>query len=326
MNSSTSRSKHLFAILLGSLIVSYGIGAAYTIWVNPEIRFWKKAYSVKLAHARELDATGKPKTVFVGGSSCAFQIDTDRLSDRFDIPSVNMGMHAGMGAKVVTALAVQTLKPGDRLILNIEPDLLTREKQLTPLGLQFLAATKNLFILSPLFSSDPSATLTDIMLSLRPGLRNTVTMLGKLFLGRPLYRYHPSDIHRTGCLSTSEKGAVAVRDVGVLQLSEESKQWLSKTHTSLKERNIDLRYLLPWMCFTHDAVPAARKSLQNFAEQVEVFVSLLQDGRHGVDIQLKDFADTALHTTHDGAKRRTDLLAKVLMKCQDSAMPTSNAP
>lgn len=311
MNSSTSPSKSLFWVLIGSLAISYTLGAAYTLWVNPEIRFWKAAYDVKVQHARTLDAAGVPKTVFVGGSSCAFQIDPKILEGEFGIPSVNMGMHAGMGARAILALALPHLKPGDRLVLNMEPHLLSADLAPTPLGLQILAATGNWDSLSSLPSS-ASFGVTDILLALRPGLRNVVTMLGKVVARRPLYRYSISDIHSGGFLTTQEKGAKAIDGSSPRNLSSPAESFLTELHIFSNEKQIDARYLLPWICSHAETSGSARTALELFAARVGKFLPEIRDGQSGVDSQLNDFADTPLHLTREGATRRTKVLSSVL--------------
>lgn len=307
MTSSTSRFRHLFLVLLASLAGSYVLGAAYTLWINPEIRFWKEAYAVKVEHARQLDQAGQNKTVFVGGSSCAFQINTQLLEEEFGIPSVNMGMHAGMGARAIVALALPLLNPGDRLILNLEPGLLTGDLKPTSLGLQFLVATGNLKALAPLSSSAQTGWIEPI-LSLRPGLRNLVTMAGKLIAGRPLYRYHRKDIQSGGYLITDQIGAVPVAKVKPQIASRAALTFLSDIKNLIEKDNIDTQFLLPWLCVDPLESTSAKSTFASFSSAVKVYFPEVRDGKSGVDITLDEFADTSLHMKKSGATRRTRLL------------------
>jgi len=311
MNSSTSHSKPLFAVLVGSLIVSYIVGAVYTVWINPEIRFWRAAYRVKVQHARDLDSTNAPKTVFAGGSSCAFQIDPKILEEQFGIPSVNMGLHAGMGARAILALTLPLLKPGDHLVLNVEPSLLTGDLALPPLGLQMLAATGN-FNAPTLSNSFQLEQIIQILLSLRPGLRNAVTMTAKVIAGRPSYRYQISDIHYGGFLTTNEKGASAVTAPKEQKLSTEAREYLSRIRKQTHQKYVSGQYLLSWSCIRKDSELAARKNLEGFAREVGTFFPPINDGKNGVHSNPEDFADTSLHLTRDGATRRTECLGQAL--------------
>jgi len=311
MTSSISPSRHLFWVLLVSLAVSYIVGAAYTLLWNPEIRFWKEAYAVKMEHARLLDAAGQPKTVFVGGSSSAFQIDPQILDEKFGIPSVNMGMHAGIGARVIVALALPLLKPNDHLILNIEPDLLAGDLEPTPLGLQFLVATGNFPALS-LLPSSAKATWDDALLALRPGLRNVVTMLGKVVAMRPIYRYSTEDIHLGGYLTTKQKGALAMKNTWPKTFTHTTDCFLSELASFTAKKNIVANYLLPWACFQRDTAASARRNFAQFAHHIDAFLPEIHDGQAGVDSQLEEFADTPLHMTQSGAQRRTNILGTTL--------------
>ncbi len=133
-----------FTVLLAALVLSYAAATGYTLFVNPEITFWKAAYREKVAWAEKLSEKGK-KLVFVGGSSCAFQIDAGLLTREYDLPSVNMGMHAGTGAPGLLALGLSVLSPGDTLVLSMEPTLFTSPPDRTPLGYQMLVATGLIF-------------------------------------------------------------------------------------------------------------------------------------------------------------------------------------
>lgn len=307
MSLSTSLSKNLFGVLVVSLALSYLLGAAYTLVWNPEILFWKQAYAVKVEHAKRLDATGKPKTVFVGGSSCAFQIDPKILDDQFSIASVNMGMHAGMGARVIVALALPLLKPGDHLVLNMEPGLLTGDLHPTPLGLQFLASTGNIAALASLPSSESTGWI-EALLALRPGLRNLATMSGKLLAGRPPYRYGSADIQYGGHITTEQKGAVPIGKLRRQRLSASSKIFLDELKCFSAKQNLVADYLLPWICVKPENVASARSANSHFTADFLDYLPEIKDGRRGVDSHIEDFADTPLHMTSSGATRRTVFL------------------
>src|SRR5690606_24846100 len=86
--------------------------------------------------------TGRPLTVFSGGSTTAFQIDSDLLFREFGAYNVNAGFHAGMGLDGTVALATDFLKSGDRLVLMTEPSMLADGGgRLTALGSQMILAT-----------------------------------------------------------------------------------------------------------------------------------------------------------------------------------------
>ena len=65
------------------------------------------------------------KLVIYGGSSCLFGIDAERLLHTHQMPAVNLGRGAGMGASVLTLAALQYTRPGDTLVAALEPSLLT---------------------------------------------------------------------------------------------------------------------------------------------------------------------------------------------------------
>lgn len=60
----------------------------------------QKAYLAALqdkqARLDSLQANGQPKMVLIGGSNVAFGLNTRRLQDTFQLPAVNMALHAGL--------------------------------------------------------------------------------------------------------------------------------------------------------------------------------------------------------------------------------------
>lgn len=67
-----------------------------------------------------LMSTDSPKIILVGGSSLAFGIDADSLSEATEYSVVNLGLHAGFGDLFVSELAKQNIGEGDIVLLGYE--------------------------------------------------------------------------------------------------------------------------------------------------------------------------------------------------------------
>jgi len=73
-------------------------------------------YSVKQKHEL-LDNTPSPKVVFLGGSNLAFGLDSPMLEKKLGMPVVNMGMCNLFGLRHTFGEVVDSIRPGDLLVL-----------------------------------------------------------------------------------------------------------------------------------------------------------------------------------------------------------------
>ncbi len=121
-------------------------------------------------------------------------MDGERLLNRYGLPSLNMGLGAGMGAKVLTHYAQTAVRPGDTLIVGLEPDLLSGPLEIESLGAQFAFS-----IGEPSLLRDPDwVNWPSVLLDLRPGGYHTFTLIAKVALHRPFYPYFASEVHASG--------------------------------------------------------------------------------------------------------------------------------
>ncbi len=82
--------------------------------------FWPPADDYMKGHAAKvgrLESLGSPKIVLVGGSSVAMSVDSQMIEQAFGMPVVNMGMHAGIGLRLMLDEVVPHLGQGDQLLI-----------------------------------------------------------------------------------------------------------------------------------------------------------------------------------------------------------------
>lgn len=72
-----------------------------------------------------LNQTDSPKVVVVGGSSVAFGLDSELLSQSIGMPVVNFGLYATLGTKIMLDLSKSNIGEGDIVILAPEMDAQT---------------------------------------------------------------------------------------------------------------------------------------------------------------------------------------------------------
>jgi len=102
---------------------------AAVLWVRAPIaaEYWEReSLLVKERIAKE---TPSPKIIFVGGSSTLFDIDAERVSKELDVPSVNLGLHAGLPLSTLLAESKDAAKAGDVMVLTLEHPYYTCDEQ-----------------------------------------------------------------------------------------------------------------------------------------------------------------------------------------------------
>ena len=81
-------------------------------------------YAINLKY-KNLKETDKPKIIIVGGSNAAFAINAEIIENKTNMKVVNLGLHAGFGAKFQTELAKVNINEGDIVVLAYEYDSYT---------------------------------------------------------------------------------------------------------------------------------------------------------------------------------------------------------
>src|SRR5215471_7366323 len=125
------------AMLLLTAAAVWGLSIIYTLRWNPEVRNWLAGANIKIRWSEKMTQEYGSKILVYGGSSCSFSIDGERMLNRYNLPTVNFGRGADMGPTVLTESVLDYVRPGDTLIVAIEPGLLTESFDVPALGVQF---------------------------------------------------------------------------------------------------------------------------------------------------------------------------------------------
>jgi len=114
----------VFIIVLPIVLpVALLMGAAIYLPILPE-----NAYNLVIIDKHRILANAKsPKITLAGGSNLAFGIDSAAIQDRFSIPVVNMGVHAGFGLGRILDDISRFLHTGDVLLIIPEYNHFTSE-------------------------------------------------------------------------------------------------------------------------------------------------------------------------------------------------------
>lgn len=296
--------------LVGVAVLTLVGAVAYTLWLNPEIRFYLYAAKVKRAWAEKLHKEYGRAIVVYGASSCAFAIDGERMLEKHGLPVVNFGMHAGMEPLFLTALAVGSTRPGDTLVVAIEPGLL-----LSPFDSPDLAAQMGMALAEPrlVHASDLTGEpvhWVENVLSLRPGAYHFFTLLGKIVLGKPLYRYSPKDLRPSGWQQTDERREIRDQEPFIVDsLPEDSRRLLAALARWAATNDVKLVYSLPWGWVSEAKCDQFKRMNASFLRHIAEYMPVIKDPSLGAHPVRHHFADTEWHLTAEGAAERTDALA-----------------
>lgn len=119
-----------FIIGFGSLTVVLAVAyfASFNFIAGAPIaaEYWLRgATHIKLTLASKAEG---PKTLFVGGSSTLFSIDTAEISRATGRSVLNMGLHAGLPFDYHLSFAKRVVKPGDTIVLIPEYGYYRRDR------------------------------------------------------------------------------------------------------------------------------------------------------------------------------------------------------
>lgn len=303
-------------VLLLAILIGFGTTFFYQSTASPEVKFWKKAVNEKFDYLAAMDAD-RPKVVFVGGSSCSFSINVEQLKDDFGIQALNGGLLAGAGRELPLDLGLSVLRPGDTLVLAFEtPDWGSDSGSgNTPLGSQlWIAAVQPQVKESSLsvIGLEPKYR----MKHMRVGGYHAATVMLKLGLRRPLYRYSMQGIRRGGYLVTDYDDGTCRPDTEVsrIELSKAMGQFLETTAKELRLRGIQVVVSLPWRFVSENIAEEQRNHWQTLAEDISKTVPVLPDPHWGVASAREDFADTPWHLSETAATRRTKIVGESLIE------------
>jgi hypothetical protein len=291
-------------------VITLAAAGVYTVHWNPEVGFYRHSVAVKRAWAGALaTASNAPRYLLAGGSSAAFAVDGERLRTRDGIRLVNFGLHAGMEAPFLLAIAAREARPGDTLIVAMEPELLTSPFTAPDLAAQMGWALNEPRLIGASDITGQPVGWLDSVISLRPGAYHAFTLLGKIALRKPLYRYAPPEVHASGWQEARDFRDFPLIQPGAARLSADGRALLVAAARWGQAAEVSVIYSLPWSCVEPAAVEPYRRASAAFLREVSEFVPVLKDPSLGVYAVREHFADTGWHLTPAGAQVRTDALA-----------------
>lgn len=102
----------LAVVLTGYLVIAF--------IVNKTPRTSNDYMSAMIDKHQRVQKIKKPKIIFAGGSNLAFGINSEEIQDKFKVPVVNLGLHAGLGLEFIINELKESIHDNDVVILSIE--------------------------------------------------------------------------------------------------------------------------------------------------------------------------------------------------------------
>ena len=303
-------------LLLVAFVTSVA-GATYALWFNPEMHFWKTVAERKLSWVEQMRAKYGYVIGVVGGSSTTFAIDAGMIEREYGLPVANLGLHAGAGAEACAGFGLAALETGDTLVVSIEPGLLTGEDvDTTNLATRLAYSLGKPAMLHWQKGESFTSRAADLT-KLQPGGGHVITMLGKLALGMPLYRYSAENSLPGGLQVTDERRNFNVAPASTIEdasisLSPEGAALLANIRQEAERHGIRVAYVLPWEYYPEQSSEIQRLANSHFLDQVEAIMPVIREPAMGVHTERQDFSDSGQHLTLAAAVKRSHLFEKAV--------------
>jgi len=302
-------------MLVGAAAAGAWIGAAcYSLYLNPELIFYRELSLVQRSWASELEKKTPTKIVVIGGSSTIFSLMPERAWEKYGVALVNFGLAAGMGPQVMLLRGMEQVQAGDTLLLSFEPGLLTEDGVVPSLGIQYAFSEKRPSWIGAPRLGFPPMSWGSALLALRPGAYHLVTLAGRMASGRPAYRYSIQNAGRDGWVyAPARKFEENYPGFGP-QLGPRWGPVFQALQSWARDGGIRLVYALPWaFCSSGQLQEFQRKNAQ-FLLLLEPYLPILHDPRLGALPDPPFFADSPQHLNREGSRMKTDDLCRRLME------------
>jgi hypothetical protein len=181
----------------------------------------------------------------------------------------------------------------------LEPELLADSEIETALGVQFSHAIGEREILNW-----DGAAASFHLASLRPGASNIFGVIGKILMGRPMYRYQLKDMRKGGLLTTPVISRLAARNSSPESLSESAKKLLKDLVSVARERKLEVIYGLPWVFSDEENAHLVRGDRSKFLNDVEKIMPVIYEEGLGVNTEKINFRDSPQHLSETGSKEK----------------------
>ncbi len=300
----------LFVIVLITIISAIS-SFSHKINNHSEIFFWSSAYKNSINYSKSLSQYDHRVVIF-GGSTVRSSYIPTLFEEKFSIPLVNYGIHAGIDARIITQLAFDNIKSGDVVIVALEPSFLSGGPINTNTGIDFFVNQKGLdFSRNPFFSIN----LIDLHNCLALDSRYQIYRFIKKITKMKPYRYTISqNLHDDGWMEVKEKRPIPqhfTQKVKCRRLSPYGREILTKIKKNCDLLECEVYYTLPTMYYQNtNNIYENATLLQDIIE----IMPIVKDCMIGNNPDSSDFSDTKQHPLKQGAIKASNSLGYALVR------------
>lgn len=304
--------------IAASVICAYALAFALTVPLNPEVRFWAEVVERRdreIAAVRA-ESPRTPIIFFTGGSSTAFSIDPAIIEEELGMPAFNLGLPVAAGARYILHQAMRHTKPGDILVVCLEPDLLTnpnQESSPSKIGFALEAINGNIHEAAGGDTFQRNTSLPDRLNLSRPGAPYLCTLAGRVLTGHG-YRYKLDDIGYRGIIRTKihDTSMQAASKSTTIVLHPEGRELLELFAISAHHYGVRLAYSMPWRFTETHALTHNRDNNGKILADIANIMPAIDDGFTGAIDGIEHFSDSPLHLSEHGTLTRSNALASAL--------------
>lgn len=308
--------RFLLAIIAWTFL-SFIFAAWIAIPANEEVQFWQMVVERRdseIARLR-LERPDTPIIFFAGGSSCAFSIDSAIIEKTCGIPAFNLGLPVSSGGPYLIHHAFSRTRPGDIVVICLEPDLLTTHSTETTPSRFSLAMAVSEGTPSDAGGGNELGKIPDFrdyLTLARPGANHIATLLGKIATGRG-YRYTADDLRYHGRVETPiHNPGVSASRKSSTSLTPKGRELLETAARIASKQGVHVVYSMPWLLTATEVVDTNRGCNLSILSSIRSILPAIDDGFAGAHDDANLFADTGLHLSVSGSAIRSQALADAL--------------
>ena len=291
--------------------LAWGAGFVYNVYLGGEAHWLKGLYQNKVAIAAN---TTDPKIIITGGSGAHYTINSDLLAQELDRPIVNLGIDGPVGLDVILPSVLETVKPGDTVLLIPEYLLLLDED-----GYGEKSGLFGVAIGKPGIGGVPAKQLALETFQLGiPSLRWTVKSAVDLTEEGKFTGYYDGPLTERGDptetkVREGEWWPLPIREA----VSPHALRRIEQFKAEVEAKGGELILSIPWV---YGDVNDERtlESVQQTADALSKIAPLLVDAETlNVQAEPTLFADTHYHLKPEGREIRSEQLARQLKPLLD---------
>jgi hypothetical protein len=271
--------------------------------LDTDLLFTHDAYVQKKSIVEGLPSS---RVLFFGGSHTYFSVNAALHQELSGCPSVNFGLHAGLGLGPVLALAAETWRPGDLVVLFPEYGLLEGD------GTGWLTAAFGASIGRPGFGADGVEQAAQ--LTWRSGTTSVQSLAKSAAVG--LFGMAGRTEVKLGNRGDTEFFITSTRAVPGAsgpRLGEKMRERLERFAASASFSGVRLVIGLSWLLVREDAIGRLREETAKLADDLEAIGPVIRYGQsYNLQTDPALFSDTDQHASPIGRDVHTRLLTSEL--------------